>query len=122
MWICKKGHNNCSKCAPKGEQDKCSSCNNAGLYPNEKMAEMVWELGLPISCQNHAGGCHVASDTEAVLLHEQSCEFRTVRCPVLNCYINVVFNGLENHMDIIHKGMADGKWVIFEVKYVTILK
>ena len=53
IWMCKKGHNNCSKCTPKGAQDKCSLCGNVGLYPNGNMEEMVWELGLPISCQNH---------------------------------------------------------------------
>ena len=115
VWMCRKGHNCCSKCVNKGEQDKCSSCGNAGLYPNEKMGEVIWEMGLPMSCQNHAAGCDVALDTEAILQHELGCEFRTVRCPVLNCYANVLFSTIENHMEKSHQVMADGKWVIFEV-------
>ena len=76
---------------------------------------MVGELRLPISCHNHAAGCDLSSDSMTVFGHEPSCEFRPVRCPVLNCYANMAFNGIENHMVERHKDMAEGKWVIFEV-------
>ena len=98
-----------------GPQDKCSSCGTTGLYPNYQMEDMVAELKLPISCHNHAAGCDLSSETAAVLLHELSCEFRPVRCPVLNCYASIAFNGIENHMEERHENMADGKWVIFDV-------
>ena len=79
------------------------------------MEEVAWELGLPISCKNHAAGCIYTSDV-TTLGHEADCEFRTVHCPVLNCYMDVAFNDIENHMKESHKDMADGKWVIFEVQ------
>ena len=61
-------------------------------------------------------GCDFKSSNASVFDHEKDCDFRSVRCPILDCYSVVVFNGLERHMEEKHANMADGKWHIFEVR------
>ena len=47
-----------------------------------------------------------------VLTHEEDCPFRDIKCVVLNCYKDMKFNGLEDHMAELHEDMMAGEWVI----------
>ena len=71
------------------------------------------DLNLPISCKNHWDECDFSGDLESVITHEEDCPYRTVRCVVLNCWEEIRFNLIENHMAEEHGNMSNGQWHIF---------
>merc|ERR1712214_140879 len=78
---------------------------------------MIGDLKLEISCKNHGAGCDFSyPDVNAVAAHEGDCAFRTVKCVILSCYKDIVFNNLEKHMAEMHGEMLTGDWVIEKVQ------
>ena len=65
-----------------------------------------------MSCQNHPAGCHFTGSLGNLIAHEEDCPYRTVKCVVLSCYIDIKFNGLEDHMALMHPKMSTGDWEI----------
>ena len=73
-------------------------------------------LNLDISCKNHAAGCDFSADLARVVTHEEDCPYRSVKCVVLNCYQDLKFNDIEEHMAVQHQDMMVGEWVNHKYK------
>ena len=71
-----------------------------------------------MSCKNHAAGCNFSGSLEDVIVQEEDCPYRSVKCVVLSCYRDISFNGLEDHMAREHPNMSNGDWEI--VRPVTL--
>ena len=65
-----------------------------------------------MSCKNHAAGCNFSGSLEDVIVQEEDCPYRSVKCVVLSCYRDISFNGLEDHMAREHSNMSTGDWEI----------
>ena len=109
ILTCSKGHNICKQC--KGENQRTcpigqcpfpepgahrliSRCatrfnSNTTLFAevrNVALEKLVQELKLEVACKQVLQGCPFASDSRSVRKHEEDCDYRSVHCPVLNCY------------------------------------
>ena len=74
-----------------------------------------------MSCKNNAAGCDFSGSLEDVITHEEDCPYRTVKCVVLSCFIDIKFNGLEDHMALMHPNMSTGNWEIIRPRQVTFI-
>ena len=72
-----------------------------------------------MSCKNNAAGCDFSGSLEDVITHEEDCPYRTVKCVVLSCFLDIKFNDLEDHMAKVHPKMSTGDWEIIRPPTVT---
>lgn len=79
---------------------------------NLVMERIIREMHLPVSCQHHALGCGFKSVLKEVVEHENRCRYREIHCQVLNCYADIRFHELEDHLGDSHGEMEDGQWHI----------
>ena len=118
IQMCIKGHNFCQICNALPWNSNCPVCNVKVFCEirNIEMENMIGDLKLEISCKNHGAGCDFSfPDVNFVAIHESNCAFRTVKCVILSCYKDIVFNNLEEHMAEMHGEMLTGNWVIEKV-------
>ena len=55
---------------------------------------------IPVLCQHSERGCHVEANRETIKTHEDSCEFRLVRC--VGCTLAFPANKLVEHINEAH--------------------
>ena len=72
-----------------------------------------------MSCKHNAAGCNFSGGLEDAITHEEDCPYRTVKCVVLSCFLDIKFNDLEDHMAKVHPKMSTGDWEIIRPPPVT---
>ena len=107
--MCDKGHNMCDAC----RNQTCSVCHShVGENSNTKIEALMKHFRVGVPCKYQPAGCADEAEIGALTLHEEGCPFRQVKCLVLNCRADIVFNQLETHMtEEEHRDLEGGTWV-----------
>ena len=110
--MCKNGHNVCDLCKT-ARASKCPVCqDNVMDISNAELEALIKHFKAPISCKYGEAGCDETNVLDEILLHEEDCHFRPIKCLVVYCKADIRLNGLDNHVTEKHQEMMDGKWVI----------
>ena len=110
--ICKNGHNMCDLCKTAREST-CPTCQETVMdITNIELEAFIKHFKAPMSCKFNGDGCTETKDLDDILLHEEDCLFRGIKCMILDCKAHITFNELENHMADKHQDMEDGTWAI----------
>ena len=67
-----------------------------------------------MSCKHNKAGCTETKDLDGIILHEEDCLFRSIKCLVVDCKADTTLIELENHMAEKHQDMKDGTWVFIK--------
>jgi hypothetical protein len=112
ILACSNGYSECKICT-NSEYEKCpiESCESSPtINPNVAMKDVIGELGLPLSCRHSGVGCKNTATLKKVEKHDKQCKLREVYCQVLNCYMEIQFLELEEHMGEFHDQMSNRVW------------
>ena len=115
IWMCKCGSNVCNLC--KTEKGSiCPVCyDTIGDHNNKELGNLVRYFKAPMSCRYNGAGCTETMDLDDILIHEEDCHFRKIKCLVADCKEDFALNELENHMSEKHQDMKEGLWVIRKI-------
>lgn len=117
MLMCLNGHNVCADCMDKigGQDARCPTCRCGFHMPPAKnftVAGLVKRLRLEWLCKNHAEpvGCQFKGSDTALEMHEASCEYRMISCPVYKCSTrmpaNIILDHLMKDHDLLHNALS----------------
>lgn len=89
----------------------CQDCNYKCPYPcgsnvTQNPCRQVERLvdSFPwFFCCNYQNGCREISKEDGLENHQNSCQFRRIQCPFLNCSRQPIFKDLFDHLDLIHE-------------------
>jgi hypothetical protein len=107
-YTCPKLHPVCQQCIgltyQAGTNYPCKICNaNFPVYKCDLAENLL--LCLPTRCKFTINGCQVMIMLEDLLVHEDDCVYRNIRCSFLNCEDSVIFIGFHDHLKIKHESM-----------------
>ncbi|CAH1173511.1 unnamed protein product [Phaedon cochleariae] len=83
IYQCVRGHSICGKCKKRVLETagNCPSCkqpfHDTQNFSLEKMSQL-----MVYPCKFHKSGCNFASKSAEIMVHEDSCEYGSYKCPV----------------------------------------
>lgn len=94
----KCGHSYCFDCI---NDSNCPfNCENYSIRPSSIGIKLILN-NLLFRCENE--GCTDSIPYNSVPNHDSQCEYRLIKCPNLNCGINLAKRNLQNHIESICK-------------------
>ena len=117
--MCKCGRNVCHLCKV-ALGSICPVCQDTiGDHTNIELENMVRYFKAPMSCRFNAAGCTERMDLNDIIIHEEDCPFRNMKCLLPDCQVEFSLNDLDNHMSETHPDMEEGLWVVKKVNTNT---
>ena len=100
----------CQNCSEIYHQPTCPLCFYESKDP--KISTFIQEIEVQKllsgfkthPCANLKNGCHeeIPAKLDTLKAHDQSCILQEVPCPKMDCYENIIFKDLEQHLEQVH--------------------